>query len=163
MGYTHYYRLNPKGNEAQYQQAKALIVKIIENSPVPLGDGGGDNPITKENYSKEIWINGLGKNSHETFYLPEKLSELRHPSYAEDKTEFVFNFTKTARKPYDVVVTACLTVLKFYLRKDAEISGDGGEEGFEDGMKLAERILGMPFPNPTLEIENSVDFIRTEK
>jgi hypothetical protein len=164
MGYTHYYQISNKGNEERFKKAKEDIIKILKKSPVKLGDGGGDRPISKEDYSSYISFNGIGDNSHETFYLPDKLSDLKQPDYAKDKNDiFVFNFTKTAHKPYDVVVTACLTVLRFHLRSGAIISGDGGEEGFEEGMKLAASILGRQFPNPCYELENSVEFMTEEK
>ena len=160
MGYTHYYRLNPHGNQQRYEQAKADMRKIIERNPVKLGDGSGDNPIHPDNYTNEIWLNGLGDDAHETFSLPDKLTSLINTMGYNPNEKMVFNFTKTNRKPYDVVVTACLTILKFYLRSDAEISSDGGEDGFVEGMALAEHILGRPFPNPSHDVEASIDYIK---
>lgn len=162
MGYTHYYRLNPKGNAERYEKAKEDIRKIIEKSPIKLGDGTGDEPISIDNYCNSIWFNGYGEDSHETFALPDKLSELTNTHSYSKGDSMVFNFTKTNRKPYDIIVTACLTVLKYHLRSDAEISGDGGEDGFEEGMALAEQILGRTFQNPSFDVEASPHFVKED-
>jgi hypothetical protein len=164
MGYTHYWKLNPNGNELNYQKGLAMVREIIANSPVRLGDGSGDEPITKEDFNTYISINGLGNDAHETFSLPSKLKEVAESSYKKPDNEgYIFDFCKTQHKPYDPIVTACLTVMKFCLRNDMTVSSDGGEEGFEEGMALATKILGRSFPNPSYEVENSVEFIIEEK
>ena len=138
MGYTHYWYLNPHGNQEKYDIAKKIIAEILKNSPVSLANGvseAGSKPV----FDKEIWFNGVAHGSHETFWLPATLKELLNGKYIQkDDAGRVFSSIKTAYKPYDTVVTACLTVLKNAVGEDASISSDGEVQDFQAGMKLAQ-------------------------
>lgn len=98
-------------------------------------DGEGDPIIDQE---KGIAFNGKGEDSHESFILPRNPSEIRN-----------FEFTKTAYKPYDVVVTAALTILHHFC-PSIEINSDGNPEEWEEGVKLASKVMRMPLENPIL-------------
>ncbi len=76
-----------------------------------IGDGAGNlSPLnTPEFSSKAVVFNGVGENSHETFYIEKKDIDL--------------NFCKTARKPYDLLVCACLIAAADIL--NYTISSDG--------------------------------------
>ena len=66
-------------------------------------------------------FNGKGDNAHEPFIFPG---------------ESGFNFCKTAYKPYDTVVVACLFVARDYFAPDQlEIASDGEaeENAFDEG------------------------------
>jgi hypothetical protein len=148
MGYTHYWKLNNKGNEKNFKAAKADIKKILKAKINLLANAQGEKD-TNPDTNTEILFNGIEKESHETFYLPNKLSDLVQPNYTSDpKSTFVFNFCKTARKKYDVIVVACLTVLKAHLLNDVEVSSDGDYEELECGHILAEEVLGKKLPHP---------------
>ena len=54
----------------------------------------------------------------------------------EPTKNIVFQFCKTAQKPYDIVVTQCLVVLKHFLGDDIQVNSDGGKEGFEEAIQL---------------------------
>ena len=54
----------------------------------------------------------------------------------------VFEFTNTARKPYDIAVTACVIIAKHHLGKKIKISSDGANQEWNDGKKLCQYILG---------------------
>lgn len=57
-----------------------------------------------------------------------------------------WNFCKTNRHPYDVVVSACLCVMAE--RSGVQVSGDGDEVIWVEGAKWASRVLGREVANP---------------
>lgn len=148
MGYTHYWKKVGAIDEKRYKLALSKIRKLIElhkdNIPAGntaggyysdclnerLGDCGGDNPVSKADYIDDICINGLGDMSHETFFLPVNGFDLEE-----------FQFCKTARKPYDVIVVACLVILKHYLGNSFKFSSDGDDLELEEGFNLARTVL----------------------
>jgi hypothetical protein len=147
MGYTHYYYLNNLGNESNYKMAKEAVRKIIKEKESILANGMGEAG-TEPQIKEDIRFNGIEDESHETFYLPNKLSDLEQNAYSKVEGPFVFSCTKTARKDYDIVVVACLSVLKYYLGDDVKISSDGRWEELSGGHKLAEEILDKALPHP---------------
>lgn len=132
MGYTHYWRGGvPKEN---WERCARDIVRVIEASPVPLADGHG-TPGTTPYVSKiDIVFNGVGEDSHETMVV--------------ERGGTRFNFCKTRRKPYDVVVVACLCIAaKHGLR---EVESDGGADDWAEGLALAQTV------DPDVEIPGEV-------
>lgn len=109
------------------------MAKIVEASPVPLGNWEGSASPTIEP-GKCIVFNGKGdEDSHETFAFPP---------------EGPFTFCKTASKPYDIVVVACLAVAKDCLSSMIDISSDGDRGKWEEGVALASKILNREIANP---------------
>jgi hypothetical protein len=140
MGYTHYWNINKiKGRtdeqEFIYQRAIKDCNKIIKayyklykgtesslsgySAHTPAGKYGGIN------------VNGKDSNAHETFLFREHFSQ-----NSEE-----FEFCKTARKPYDLVVTACLSILKFHLKDGINVSSDGHYSDWLAGASFANEIL----------------------
>jgi hypothetical protein len=102
-------------------------------------DGQGAPKLTKEH----IAFNGEAPElDHESFYFEAKRS-LPYPGGT-----LGWACCKTARKPYDVVVVACLT----FLSRDYgfEVSSDGDVADWEAGVKLAEDALARDFANPLI-------------
>ena len=139
MGYTHFWSKNTKAKEkivsATFKKniLKSIDImgKIVKDSNLVAGwDGNGEPKITKN----EIRFNGFGKmDSHETFSIKS--------SWKGD-----FQLCKTARKPYDIVVVACLAVLKHYCGESVSISSDGknddySEPSLDEGVALAEKYI----------------------
>jgi hypothetical protein len=151
MGYTHYWYLNPKGNEKKFNEAKLKMSTVILNNSDILANGMGD-VNTVPTWGSKVFFNGIDENSHETFALPETLSELDNISQAYVDDDFVFAFCKTRRKPYDIVVVACLVILKHYMGNDVKVSSDGDSEDWKDGLELARKALSMNknFKNPVI-------------
>lgn len=52
-----------------------------------------------------------------------------------------FGFCKTAQKPYDKYVVACLIIAKSIFGKDVTISSDGDLEEWQEGKALAEQAM----------------------
>lgn len=161
MGYTHYWTQTRDFNEVEMRDICSAIRRIIktaqkrevpcyggtnsEDTVVPTicgFDGTGAPTLNKD----EISFNGQGPDfDHETFYIPAK-RELPYDGASPDRLGWAF--CKTARKPYDIVVTACLT----FLQADYgfEVGSDGDMEEWEPGVRLAEEALGRAFANPII-------------
>lgn len=137
MGYTHYWKLKAEYNNF-YDDAIKDILKIVENHKDIL-----------EFEKTEEYISFNGKNEsceNMVFYFDIKR---RKTNYSKpDNDGFYFNFVKTRRREYDKIVTACLTVLFNYMGEECPISSDGYREDWEEGLKIAEKVLEDSFVNP---------------
>ena len=86
-----------------------------------------------------------GDCSHETFSLEQKRTprgEWDKPRKTKRDAEMYFAFTKTAYKPYDLAVTACLIIAKHHLKDDILVSSDGNIDKWKDAMMLCGHFLG---------------------
>ncbi len=111
-----------------------------------MGDGG-----TQPEFGDDvIMFNGVGDDSHETFDLHRK----RKLEKWQSKGDLGRNFCKTAHKPYDRVVTACLCYLSTVTRREdptthepiigseaLHVSSDGHGNDFLSGLDLARAAL----------------------
>ena len=152
MGYTHYWNFKPselKGWEAKIADCDKIIA--ARKAALELDLTSSD--------ATQIWLNGPddGRDlGHETFDMPRTLAGvearvINSPSYRSEGMEG-FDFCKTARKPYDEVVVACLCVLA---ESGLDVSSDGDAGEWEDGRKLAEEVLGRPISTPARVREDS--------
>ncbi|MHC4616437.1 MAG: hypothetical protein ACYTEQ_01655 [Planctomycetota bacterium] len=81
-----------------------------------------------------------GDCSYETFRIPRKAE---HDEYTNDISKpWVFSFCKTAYRPYDIAVTACLVVLKHHLKDRIVVKSDGEHKDWFDGMVVCAMHLG---------------------
>lgn len=131
MGYTHYFS-HFGCSAAEFAKIADATRKIIKASGVGIagGNGLGIPEVTRHN----VALNGCRPDlDHETFCL-NRIGGT--------------DFCKTARKPYDIVVTACLAYVAAY--HDYEISSDGDVEDWIAGTELANKALGVPVPNPII-------------
>lgn len=148
MGYTHYWRFGAFIGEKEYKKALQEIRKLVKASPIPLANGMGDEG-TKPEVGATVSFNGVGEDAHETFLLrKDPILVATKPDRYPSEEFSRFNFCKTAQKPYDVVVVACLCVLQERLGKSIEVSSDGDAEEWEDGRVLAEKVLGRSVKTP---------------
>lgn len=89
-----------------------------------------------------IGENGLGSGSYESVYIPRVIDE---EDYFVSKDEgLYFEFCKTAYRPYDIGVTACLIALKHHFPK-CIISSDGEEKDWLDGRMVCFNLFGYGF------------------
>lgn len=113
--------------------------------PAPKASGIGNK------VSGEMWFAGAmlsartcgGDCSHETFGVSRILGKDAHVT-----ADGFFDCCKTAYKPYDIVVTACLIVLKYYLGDSIRVSTDGEANDWADGIQLCKCAVGygeLPF------------------
>lgn len=144
MGYTHYWtfkkpkRGETKEVEKRYQAAVLDCARIIKTYYDANGGLSGVTAHTKLGEYGGILVNGKGDDAHEDFSLREHFKKNFDIQFYHNPG---FNFCKTARKPYDVVVTACLIVLKHRLGDYIDVSSDGYQHDWEAGLELAKRVL----------------------
>jgi hypothetical protein len=125
MGYTHYWTWDAFVDEKNHKAALQDCRKIIRNSPIPLGNWSGEGkPTLRNGFS----INGLGDEGHESFIMKTE----------PDRADW---FCKTARKPYDIVVVACLCAMEDRLGKAFRARSDGDPHEWEAGRELASKVL----------------------
>jgi hypothetical protein len=148
MGYTHYWKFNKdiqRGEqskvEALYQTALNDCRKIVKKYQKRFESGdyrrlSGVTPHAP--HYMGVSFNGAGSQAHEAFIL---MSHYR----ANDS----FNFCKTAYKPYDLAVTACLLVLKHRLRDYIHVSSDGESIDWAGGLILATQATRLKLSIPT--------------
>ncbi len=141
MGYTHYMTLNRSGPQEKWTEAVMAAAQIIDASPVPLGDGHGegDRPLVRDD---GIFTNGIGEGRHETLVVPTVLAALTQDNYTDAYQSEHFLFCKTARKPYDVVVTAVYATLAHIGGQECvTIGSDGEASDWVAGCALASEVL----------------------
>lgn len=145
MGYTHYWMqtrdFTPQEMGDIAGSLRRIIVEATCDIVGPMGDEGTPPTLTEE----EIAFNGRDKNSHETFGFNAK-RELPYTGARADQLGIAF--CKTARKPYDIVVTACLTLLQ--ADYGFSVWSDGDVDEWEAGVAFAEQALDRAFANPLI-------------
>ena len=143
MGYTHYnYRPRKNAGSAYMYGKLALDAKAICEHAytigIKLGDWSGENGTSPQFTEGEFSLNGIDDMSHETFTwkaLPTQ-SEWR-----KDEPE-IFDFCKTAMKPYDAVVTAILIRAKTIYGDCVRISSDGDWQDWQAGREMYQTVFG---------------------
>ena len=145
MGYTHYFKIKKSkilGKTRQYESAYQKAIRdcqtIVRQYNKDLKATDPKHPDRLQGYSAHTEVgeyggvnfNGVGKLAHETFTLREHLGQNND-----------FNFCKTAGKPYDIVVVACLVVLADSLGDAIEVTSDGTSGDWLAGLNLARHIL----------------------
>ncbi|MEM7625887.1 MAG: hypothetical protein AAF333_09675 [Planctomycetota bacterium] len=164
MGYTHYWYRVPNLDPARFRvwvrDVRWLHDQLPEFTTTAGGhfkdrrlsihgpDGRG-KPVLN---STLIAFNGRngGKSSlndldHETFYVPRRLKPMPH--HTADDCGRYFEFCKTARKPYDLLVTAALIALKHHF-PDVNVVSDGDASDWQEGLELSRHVLNygeLPF------------------
>lgn len=156
MGYTHYFVRNTKRLGSAFMYGKlALDTKAIiaEAQSVGIvirdGYGKGSPEFTEGHFS----LNGDSDTGedYETFFweaLPEQPEWQRNQTFTKDDPNSIFDFCKTAHKPYDTVVTAVLIRAKVIYGECVDIRSDGNWSDWQLGRELYERVFGELAPNP---------------
>jgi hypothetical protein len=142
MGYTHYYYLPEVIEQDTFDAIVADIQKVTKASGVTLS-GDWERLIPPVLDDDMVLFNGVGEGAHETFYF----SQTWTPAYPgrephRDDAGRIFHFCKTARKFYDIAVTAALIVVKHHLGELAHVSSDGENADWQPGRDLAQSTLG---------------------
>ncbi len=143
MGYTHYWefksnkKLGFKKQEEIFQRAISKCVDLVKAYSEIDGGLSGYTAHAKKGVYGGLKVNGSMQNAHEDFIIRSHFIE-----------NIGMSFCKTARKPYDDVVTACLIILKHYLKDSIIISSDGEREDFDAGVNLVHGLLGIQVRYP---------------
>lgn len=146
MGYTHYWthkRAFTNAEWAEVTRALDAIIKTAQREGLKVGDALGESEVESlqiERGDSGAWagFNGVGEDAHETFMIWQKRRPLESWQSAKDRGG---DFCKTARKFYDVAVTACLCYLESAYPERFNVSSDGRAHEWQDGLALARRAL----------------------
>lgn len=155
MGYTHYWR-RPVGPEdrAKFQALGSDVKRIIEEAKkrqiTIAGPSGQGEPEFNERF---FAFNGRApKLDHESFSWNVKVERpAYYDHYGHPADEPLFDFCKTARKPYDAVVTAVLIRAKVIYGDDLWVGSDGWWPDWEEGRSLYFDTFGEEAPMPLME------------
>lgn len=155
MGYTHYFTQNRNFTRAEWQTVSDDLRTILQYAQhdcgIALANGSGEGGTSPEFNADFISFNGVGDDAHETFIIRRTIKT--KPDY-EGESNLAWDFCKTARKPYDDAVTACLCYLGSITRRDDTSTGapiigsevfstssDGHGSDFLVGLDLARKAL----------------------
>lgn len=139
MGFTHYFYRDIDLDKDKFAKAAADCKKVAEYLEIPIQYEYNEAkmPVFADEL---IRFNGVDEDGHETFVVEQKFSIGSYESQDDDGK--YFSFCKTARKPYDTVVVACLIILKHYFGEDLRLSSDGYAEEWEEGLRAVKECLG---------------------
>jgi hypothetical protein len=120
-------------DEAELKKCIAEMGQIAEaRKDILAGRDGPGSPIILS--ATNLDLNGRGEDEYELFVFPGKTG---------------FNFCKTAVKPYDEVVTACLIAARDHFpRSVLGIESDGSWADWQAGAKLYSSVLNRTARNP---------------
>lgn len=159
MGYTHYWTHKRRFTNADWQDVAADLTVIMETAAaegLTIGDTCGEKPLASPRdalFGDLFGFNGLGEDAHETFMIYQN----RRPLDSWQKpSQRGWDFCKTARKAYDVAVTACLIYLESRFPEAFSVSSDGEAKDWQDGLALARRAL--PRLGNVLRIPAEIEF-----
>lgn len=144
MGYTHYWTFNRAVMSSDdlkiaFKKAVKDIIKLKNELPfdITIKDGHGENEAVID--EDEIWFNGDSEKGedHETFHVTLKVPDKRYSTQNVN-----FDFCKTARKPYDILVCASLIALENKMPEAFSFSSDGNKEDWKSAIDFYEKIIG---------------------
>jgi hypothetical protein len=147
MGYTHYFTfkrdasMNAAEAEAAHQVAIKECTKVLRTLKREGVSLSGYSANSKKQYGG-LKVNGTKDDAHEDFVIREHFSQ---------NVDEGFGFCKTARKPYDIAIVACLAILKYRLGACIEVGSDGNASNWIEGVETAARILKRKIKNPIAE------------
>ena len=121
MGYTHYWNFTEEPSREKFIEFAEGVKQLVATAQ----EAGIE--IADEEYGDDkVLFNGVGADSHETFFV------------SADGVDF--NFCKTAQKPYDTAVTASLILAKKIFGDNIKVSSDGDWTDWESGQLLYESV-----------------------
>ena len=143
MGYTHYFTQTRDFTDNEWQEIKSFAAQLLRRGSFKLIIDCKYDQKFKIN-DKHILFNGIKDEGNETFVL-DKLKG-RHPDYYTPQeireAKGIFNFCKTAHKPYDDYVVAFLCGVNVLAPGALIIKSDGWKSEWKDGLNLAQYICG---------------------
>lgn len=135
MGYTHY--VTVKKNVPTAEWAKVINAK---NQILNFNQNFGSAPIQDESEGDLINLNGIAPDDFETFYINPNIKG--------------FNFCKTGRRPYDIVVVAILCAINNICGDCFDITSDGDRKDWINGFLLCRDACDFGFIPESIKQEN---------
>lgn len=129
MGYTHYW-IPKESTKEDFKKFSAACKKLYDSLPEKTDTAGGyssDDPLEirggmgegEPKFDPEaVWFNGNEER------------DLDHETFLIERNDVNWAFCKTARKPYDLLVVACLLAAVDFL--DYRFSSDGFNDYFNE-------------------------------
>lgn len=141
MGYTHYFPQQRAFTDQEWIDLCAAAFIAIDYASKNFNieiQRDYDDEAKPEINDEHIWLNGVGDEGHETFYI------------TKDKMDG-FNFCKTAQKPYDMVVGLILLSAHQIAPDALDISSDGDWNDHEEWKPIVsayEKMRGLGISCP---------------
>lgn len=135
MGYTHYWAIVKREDDQDFdrlfreatEEIRQLLFYNTEHLKIPLASWNGDEGTVLELRDDLIAFNGVGADSHESFVVMPEAAD--------------FEFCKTARKPYDLIVCVSLMILAETLGPERFTFSSDGRWGIGDGWDEAAEVF----------------------
>jgi len=142
MGYTSYWYQKPVLNQKKFNSFAEVVDRLLNtNEAKTLLAYESDSISQLPHVSNQmVHFNGKGEDGHETFLFQRK-EEIKDYIQKAEGAKRTFVFCKTAQKPYDKYVVACLIIAKSIFGKDVNIYSNGSLEEWQEGKKLAETAM----------------------
>ncbi len=137
MGYTHYFESIEDIKDSDWENICKDFRKVLKNTDFVGGGSDGELPKSKIIDKEEdiIIFNGLGEDSYETMLI--------------SKEKEGFNFCKTSRNPYDLIVCSLLLIVNDRAPYAVKISSDGSVADWVESHKFTTEILKRPLLLPS--------------
>jgi hypothetical protein len=135
LGYTHYYCRPQELDQETFNKAIKDCKSVIEASKIPVAFEFDDPNKPPELSEDQLHLNGVDSDGHETFVIPKYFC-------GRIVDGDCFDFCKTSRKPYDLVVMVCLVVFKHHFGDKFVVRSDGYSEEWEPARILCQNTLG---------------------
>lgn len=126
MGYTHYWEIHSALDTPDQNHHVAWYDFIGEVHKLEDAFQQAE-PICGETTIEAVYVNGIAEEGHEDFVLTPEVTG--------------FDFCKTARKPYDTLVTAILLLAKDTFGERISIRSDGNDEEWQAGRDFLAETL----------------------
>lgn len=129
MGYTHYWDKAETISDKSWNLFLTFVKKAMADQRkrgIEIVGGCGEDGTVPDVNEKEVYFNGCGEGSHETFGVGR---------FGEAE----WQFCKTARKEYDTLVVACCIAAKAY-GVFTKWESDGNSKDHAKGRYLFKKI-----------------------
>jgi hypothetical protein len=142
MGYTRYWKIKKQLDTErfkEYSETCRIVCQEWEKILIEYYLSEGNSLELAEHKSKICGWDGRGEpvfsdtkiSFNGSISDDDRLSDLSHETFCISLFDKEFNFCKTARKPYDKQVIACLYLLTKFFGDDVEVSSDGDNSDSE--------------------------------
>ena len=145
MGYTHYWYKVAELSQDSFDNFVRDFYQVLPTFRSLLEQTENDSQSLEVN-NQVVVFNGIQEYSHETFFFDRVMDRKEnfvqyHNEQSGEKTH-IFNFCKTAQKPYDIAVTCALIIAKKNFGDNIIVSSDGGQEEWLEAIDLCQNTLG---------------------
>jgi hypothetical protein len=141
MGYTHYYYRTESLDENIFKEASfdckeiCNLIKDEKNINIQYDFDNNKKPVFTKS---QVRFNGIDEDGHETFHI----SPIYKSSYKQTNNQgLLFQFCKTARKPYDFNVMCCLIIYKHHFGNEFLVYSDGEMKDWKPAIDFCQKYL----------------------